>query len=80
MARVKRYFQIADENYILMFGIGAMGDAITKTRYNSIMQALAAKPEDTDDIYYRLRLDLTWEACYRPEPTPDPEPDPIENI
>lgn len=72
----KRYFQVTDGTYILMYGISkTMGDTISKTRYNKILKAVQNKPEDTEDTYYRLLLDLTWEANKRP-PEPEPDPDP----
>ena len=72
-----RYKQIED-NILIAIGeskvIGENQTEITAEEYNNILSAIASKPEDTDNIIYKLHADtLEYVAYDRPE-----EPTPIE--
>lgn len=57
-----RRFEEHDNTYILSYGIGGSGgEEITEERYNAILAAVEAMPEDTETISYRLKVDLTYE-------------------
>ena len=72
-----RYKQIED-NILIAIGeskvIGENQTEITAEEYNNILSAIASKPEDTDNIIYKLHADtLEYVAYDSPE-----EPTPIE--
>ena len=47
---------------------------ISKTEYDDIITAIKEKPDDTDEIVYRLSNNLEWIACEKEQPTPSDEP------
>lgn len=65
-------FKIVENGYICGIGVGNTGIEITDAEYNEIASAIQTKPEETAEIGYRLKIDLTWES-YEKEPQPDPE-------
>ena len=59
-----RYFKLISDGLILSFGEGQTGTEITEEEYDDILNALADKPEATENIDYQLKEDLTWEPYY----------------
>lgn len=75
-----RFYEYQINGYITQYGKGgAGGETITEERYNAILDAVADAPEETDEIGYRLKSDLTWEQ-YEKEPEPEPDPTPEEAL
>lgn len=68
-----KYYEYKEDGYIVCVGTGGMGDEITEEEYNEIMTIIRNRPQETAEIGYRLKTDLTWES-YEKEPTPEPEP------
>lgn len=66
-----KYYKYTDNGYILAVGTGGMGVEITEAEHTEIMDVIANKPQETAEIGYRLKTDLTWES-YEKEPPPDP--------
>ena len=66
-----KYYEYKEDGYIVCVGTGGMGEEITEEEYNAIMDIIAHKPQETAEIGYRLKIDLTWES-YEKEPQPDP--------
>lgn len=62
-----RYYKSIDGAYIVSVGTGYGGAEITEQEYNEIMTVIQNAPQETDEIGYRLKADLTWEA-YEKEP------------
>ena len=80
------YYKIIGNNIITAIGTSSAINepqiAISESEYNSLMEVIQTKPEDTDTIIYKLHADtLEYVAYDRPEePTPietDPEIDSI---
>ena len=69
--------EYVSNGYIICVGDGDGGVEISNERYNAILSALQNKPQVTDAINYRLKIDLTWES-YEAEFTPDEDPEPTE--
>lgn len=72
------FYKVIEENYIV--GIGessAIGDntEITLEEYNSILEVVRNKPQDTEDTIYKLNVDLEYVPTDRPieEPTEEVE-------
>ena len=68
-----RHYKIIDGVYIIGIGTGGGGVEISEAEYNEIMSIIRNRPEESDTIGYRLKTDLTWEACEKPAPDPDPD-------
>lgn len=66
-----KFYKYINNGYILAVGTGGMGDEITEAEYEEIMDVIANRPQETAEIGYRLKTDLTWES-YEKEPQPDP--------
>lgn len=76
-----RFYKHIENNYILTIGTGNSGTEITESEYNDILSVIRNKPQETAEIGYRLKADLTWESYEKePEPEPDLEPEEIVNI
>ena len=75
-----RFYEYQSNGYITQYGRGgAGGETITEERYSAILSAVENAPEETDEIGYRLKTDLTWEQ-YEKEPVPEPDPTPEEAL
>lgn len=69
-----RKYEIVTDNIIISIGEAERGgETITEERYEAVKTALSNRPEETEEIGYRLKSDLTWEQ-YEKEPEPEPEP------
>lgn len=66
-----RYYKLIDNGYILSIGTGYGGTEITESEYNEILSVIRNRPQETAEIGYRLKTDLTWES-YEKEPEPEP--------
>ena len=71
--------EYVSNGYIICVGDdnGYGGVEISDERYNAILSALQHKPQVTEAINYRLKIDLTWES-YEAESTPNEEPNPTD--
>ena len=67
-----KYFKKVQSGYIIYVGTGLGGTEITESEYNEIMTAIYNRPQETAEIGYRLKTDLTWES-YEKEPQPEPD-------
>lgn len=75
-----RKYEIVSDGIVISIGESEHGgETITEERYAAIKTALANRPEETEEIGYRLKSDLTWEQ-YEKEPEPEPEPTPEEAL
>lgn len=72
-----KFYKQTTDGYISAIGTGG-GIEITETEYNKIKTVIRNRPEETPTTGYRLREDLTWEACEVDPPDPDPEIDDAE--
>ena len=73
------YYKTIEDGYIVAIGNGGMGEEITESEYGEILSVIHNKPQETTEIGYRLKTDLTWES-YQKEPEPEPDPTPEEAI
>lgn len=67
-----RFYKHIENNYILAIGTGNGGTEITEAEYNDILSVIRNRPQETAEIGYRLKTDLTWES-YEKEPQPEPD-------
>lgn len=73
--------EFVKDGYIICIGDGEGGQEISQSRYNAILEAMSNRPQATDSEVYRLKTDLTWEACeVIPVPEPEPEIDDSEAV
>ena len=66
------YKKIIQNGYIVAVGSGDFGTDITEDEYNALLEILQNRPQETAEIGYRLKTDLTWES-YEKEPQPEPD-------
>lgn len=65
------FYKTSLSGYILSVSTGVGQTPITETEYNTILNAIKDKPEDKENIKYRLRDDMVWEEYYSPDPEPE---------
>lgn len=68
-----RFWKTVDSGFFHAIGTGNGGEEITEAEYDTILEVIRNKPQQTGTTDYRLRENLTWEA-YEVEP-PDEDPD-----
>ena len=56
------FYEIDEDGFIVEFGIGDKGTAISADRYVAIRESFRVCPGETDDYYYRLSTDVEWVA------------------
>lgn len=67
-----------EDNILIAIGeasaIGENDTEITQAEYDSIIEIIQSKPEDTEETIYKLVADtMTYEPFDAPEPEPEPE-------
>ena len=54
-----RYYKVENGDYLLSVGTGNVGEEITETEYDNIMDTIRSSPTATEGYGYRLKSDLT---------------------
>ena len=58
-----KYYKVVEDGYISVIGEDICGQEISGEEYESILDAIAKKPSDTEEISYRLQdISLIWKA------------------
>jgi hypothetical protein len=58
-----KYYKVVEDGYISVIGEDICGQEISEEEYQNILDAISAKPEDTENISYRLQdISLVWKA------------------
>ena len=77
------YYKSIEDNILIAVGTSSVASApnieISRAEYDSILDIVRNKPEDTDTIIYKLHADtLEYVAYDRPEePVPEEPTDPV---
>lgn len=61
-----RYYKMISDGYILSVGIGLIGEEITESEYNTILEIVRNKPAAQDGYDYKLTNSLEWELYEMP--------------
>ena len=61
-----RFYKMVSNKYLLSVGVGLVGEEITETEYNDIMEIIRNKPIAPDGFCYRLMDSLEWELYELP--------------
>ena len=61
-----RHYKYVNDGYVIMVGVGAGFTEISAEEYQTIINAIRNKPADTEQIGYRLKVDLTYEPYELP--------------
>lgn len=70
-----RYYKVENGDYLLSVGTGNVGEEITETEYDNIMDTIRSSPTATEGYGYRLKSDLTWEIYELPVMAEDADPE-----
>ena len=61
-----RYYKMISDGYLLSAGIGTIGEEITESEYNTILEIICSKPAAPDGYDYKLTDCLEWELYEMP--------------
>ena len=61
-----RYYKMIYDGYLLSVGVGLIGEEISESEYNNILEAIHNTPIAPDGYGYKLTNSLEWELYELP--------------